>query len=231
MGDSLATIYGGGDTAVTIVDTASTQLQLAFPNLRPSIKDFTHNDGAQQRLACLYGTIPTRPQTSNGPVYNIPVDVWLPTRLDSTNTQTLLACFLRPCTVTQASRWVGEAQTPPALHAATCLALPRSIQTFPALHAPDPTSPLTTPTVGVSLTESAPAISCKHKPMNNPIPRLHALIRLCPTALSFTAIPICPFFHCDSYKWRRRGRQIGEWVCVLRCVCVCKKAIAQLLLV
>jgi hypothetical protein len=97
MGDSLATIYGGGDTAVTIVDTASTQLQLAFPNLRPSIKDFTHNDGAQQRLACLYGTIPTRPQTSNGPVYNIPVDVWLPTRLDSdqhSDTSCLLPAFL-----------------------------------------------------------------------------------------------------------------------------------------
>lgn len=79
MSDEVTVIYGSGE-AVAVVDAASTQLQLAFPNLRPTLKDFIHNDGTQERLACLCGTVPTRPETPNGAVYNIPVDVWLPAR-------------------------------------------------------------------------------------------------------------------------------------------------------
>jgi len=73
----VAAIYGEGSAAV--IGAVSDQLQLMF-SLRPALRDYAHNDGSIHRLACLSGTVPTRPKTLDAAVYRIPVDVWLPAR-------------------------------------------------------------------------------------------------------------------------------------------------------
>lgn len=77
MSDDRALVEIYGEAGGAAVDAASVQLQIGW-GVVPSLREYTHNDGTVERLACLRGTVPTTPRTPDEPVYNIPVDIWFP---------------------------------------------------------------------------------------------------------------------------------------------------------
>eukprot|EP00039_Didymoeca_costata_P013020 m.192170 g.192170 ORF g.192170 m.192170 type:complete len:301 (-) comp15651_c0_seq23:2129-3031(-) len=55
------------------VREAAAALLAKYPRIRADSKQFCFNDGREQELLCLFGTIPVKVR---GTLYNIPVDVW-----------------------------------------------------------------------------------------------------------------------------------------------------------